>query len=78
MRYMVLVKADKNSEAGVLPDRDRNSPGVRGGGLRCRVYSRAQGARGAPARGGEEKIVIVAACFDRENLKFHANGFLNH
>ncbi len=34
--------------------RDRDSPGVRGGRLRCRVHARAQGAGGAPARADRE------------------------
>src|SRR5262245_44138924 len=33
-----------------VPCRDRDSPGVRGGGLRSRVHTRTQGARRAPAR----------------------------
>ena len=44
------VKRCPNPLAG--DDRDRDPPGVRGGGLRCGVHARAQGAGGADPRAG--------------------------
>jgi hypothetical protein len=41
-------------------DRDRDSPGARGGGLRSRAHTRTQGARGAPARAGGHEAILVA------------------
>ena len=40
--------------------RDRDPPGVRGGGLRRRVHARAPGAGGAPARPGRPRSAGVA------------------
>ena len=39
--------------------RDRDSSSVRGGGLRGRVHTRAQGARGAPARADRQEGVVT-------------------
>ena len=46
--------------------RDRDSPGVRGGGLRCRVHARAPGAGGAPARADGEEITPTQSTDTRE------------
>ena len=41
--------------------RDRDSPGVRGGGLRRRVHARAAGAGRAPARADRRQEIVAAA-----------------
>src|SRR5206468_3933958 len=52
-----MGQALPQSDAGGF--RDRDPPGIRGGGLRRRVHARAEGAGGAPARADsreEEKV----------------------
>src|SRR5262252_7457263 len=53
-----------------VPRRNRDSPGVRDGRLWCRVDTRDQGARRAPARAAGRAAVVRARCgLHREQLR---------
>ncbi len=57
-----MGQALPQSHAGGI--RDRNPPGVRGGGLRRRVHARTPRARRAPACAGGQEEIMTAARMD--------------
>src|SRR5262245_56288736 len=60
-----------------VPCRNRDSPGVRDGGFWCRVDTRDQGARRAPARGAGHAAVVWPRCglhWEKLRAKTGAHG----